>query len=126
MIRTPDGTGGSTFAEFAIWTPQAAQITEMEPTIEMIATQENLNQAVKVKVRYNPEVTIELGDKFKWRGFTFNSIRIKVDRIKRMQEIIATSEIETNDREDTTGSLIEWDGGNPNTTFTIDVDGGSV
>lgn len=98
--RVPDGTGGATYVNIDRWTPQAAQVEEMEPTIEMIATQETLSQVVKVKIRYNPEQEIVLGDKFRWRGFVFNTIRIKVDRIKRFQYLIATAEIETNDRND--------------------------
>lgn len=98
--RIPDGTGGGEYIDLDRWTPQAAQVEEMEPTIEMIATQETLSQVVKVKIRYNPEQEIVLGDKFRWRGFVFNTIRIKVDRIKRFQYLIATSEIETNDRND--------------------------
>ena len=117
-----DGMGGNISTEVTIWEPQGAEVQEMRPSVELIATQQNISQVIRIRCRYNPEVSIKVGDKIEWRGFTFNSLLPTVDRRTRMMEIMAVSEIETTDREVTDGI---WDGGGPSTEFTQTIDGGA-
>jgi len=121
------GPLGNTPTEVTIWQPQGAEVQEMKPSIEMIATQQNINQVIRIRCRYNPEISVKIGDKIEWRGFIFNSLLPTVDRRTRMMEIMAVSEIETTDREQSTseGDYV-WDGGSPDTVFTSEIDGGEL
>ena len=126
-ILTDDGMGGSTSTEVTIWEPQGANIQEMKPNPEIVATQLNISQVIRIRCRYNPEISIRLGDKVEWRGFTFNTLLPTVDRRSRMMEIMAVSEIETTDRENhASNEVIVWDGGSPDTEFEINIDGGQL
>ncbi len=126
-VLVPDGMGGSIPTEETIWEPQGADVREMRPSTELIATQQNISQVILIRCRYNPEIAIKIGDKIEWRGFVFNSLLPTVDRRTRMMEIMAVSEIETTDREKATsdGTYI-WDGGSPDTIFTNEIDGGKL
>ena len=122
---TPDPMGGSTATEETIWEPQGAEVKEMRPWAELIATQQNISQVIRIRCRYNPEIAIKIGDKIEWRGFIFNSLLPTVDRRTRMMEIMAVSEIETTDREPVNAVTV-WDGGNASTVFGKIIDGGKA
>lgn len=117
-----DGMGGNVSTEVTIWQPQGVSVEELKPSEELVATQQNISQLIRIKCRYNPEISIKIGDKIEWRGFIFNTLLPTVDRRTRMMEIMAVSEIETTDREVTDGI---WDGGGPSTEFTQAIDGGT-
>ena len=121
----PDPMGGSTATEETVWEPQGAEVKEMRPSTELIATHQNISQVIRIRCRYNPEIAIKIGDKISWRGFIFNSLLPTVDRRTRMMEIMAVSEIETTDREVPTSETV-WDGGGASSTFDNFVDGGSA
>lgn len=127
-VLIPNSSGGSTAMESTVWEPQGAKVVEVRPSIDIIATQPNLDMLVKVECRYNPEIPILHGDKIEWRGFIFTSLKPRVDRIKRMMEIFAFSEIETSSRENETSSESETviDGGNFGDESTGVIDGGSL
>lgn len=124
-ILVPDGMGGSIPTEETIWEPQGAEVREMRPSTELIATQQNISQVIRIRCRYNPEIAIKIGDKIEWRGFTFNSLLPTVDRRTRMMEIMAVSEIETTDREVPQPDNV-WDGGSASTVFGNIIDGGKA
>lgn len=121
----PDDMGGSIPAEETIWEPQGAEVKEMRPSTELIATQQNISQVIRIRCRYNPEIAIKIGDKISWRGFVFNSLLPTVDRRTRMMEIMAVSEIETTDREVPQPDNV-WDGGSASTVFGNIIDGGKA
>ena len=98
-VLVPDGMGGSIPTEVTIWQPQGVSVEELKPSEELVATQQNISQLIRIKCRYNPEIAIKIGDKAEWRGFIFNTLLPTVDRRTRMMEIMAVSEIETTDRE---------------------------
>lgn len=122
---TPDPMGGSIPTEETIWEPQGASVQEMKPSSELVATQQNISQVIRIRCRYNPEIAIKIGDKIEWRGFVFNSLLPTVDRRTRMMEIMAVSEIETTDREVSQPDNV-WDGGSANTVFGNIIDGGKA
>lgn len=124
-VLVPDGMGGSIPTEETIWEPQGAEVREMKPSTELIATQQNISQVIRIRCRYNPEIAIKIGDKIEWRGFTFNSLLPTVDRRTRMMEIMAVSEIETTDREVHQSDNV-WDGGSASTVFGNIIDGGKA
>lgn len=126
-VYTPDGMGGNIPTEITVWEPQGASVEELKPNAEMVATQQNISQVIRIKCRYNPEISIVIGDKIEWRGFVFNTLLPTVDRRTRMMVIMAVSEIETTDRENNadTGDTI-LDGGSPDTEFSNEIDGGTV
>ena len=78
--------------------PKGADVKELQPSIDVIATQQNISMLIEVKIRYNPEVAILNGDKIYWRGFTFNALAPKVDPFRDYIYIKAFSEIETTNR----------------------------
>ena len=122
-----DGMGGNIPTEVTIWQPQGVSVEELKPSEELVATQQNISQLIRVKCRYNPEISIRIGDKIEWRGFIFNTLLPTVDRRTRMMEIMAVSEIETTDREqETTPGDYVWDGGSPDTVFQNEIDGGEL
>ncbi len=125
ITLVPDGMGGSIPTEETIWEPQGAEVQEMRPSTELIATQQNISQVIRIRCRYNPEIAIKIGDKIEWRGFTFNSLLPTVDRRTRMMEIMAVSEIETTDREVPQPDNV-WDGGSASTVFGNIIDGGKA
>lgn len=104
-IYEPDGMGGNVPTEITVWEPQGASVEELKPNPELIATQQNISQVIRVKCRYNPEISILVGDKIEWRGFIFNTLLPTVDRRTRMMVIMAVSEIETTDRENDMGEI---------------------
>lgn len=124
-VLVPDGMGGSIPTEETIWEPQGAEVREMLPSTELIATQQNISQVIRIRCRYNPEIAIKIGDKISWRGFIFNSLLPTVDRRTRMMEIMAVSEIETTDREVPQPDNV-WDGGSASTVFGKIIDGGKA
>ena len=94
-IYEPDGAGGQIYTDVVIWEPQGAKVEQVSINNEIIASQENINTVIKVTCRYNPEIDILAGDKILWRGYLFNGLRPKVDRIKRTMVIMATAQKES-------------------------------
>lgn len=95
---TQDDTGELVNSEELYYSPKAASVEEVRPSVDVIAQQQNISQLIKIRLRYNPEISIHNGDKIYWRGFRFNSLAPKVDRYRRYVEILAFSEMETTDR----------------------------
>lgn len=100
VTTTQDVDGELVNSESTYYEPQGAQVTELQPSVDVIAQQQNLTTIIEVKLRYNPEVSIINGDKIEWRGFRFNALSPKVDPLRRWVTIKAFSEIETTDREE--------------------------
>lgn len=100
--QTQTGTdqfGNPVFEWVTYYEPKAVELWELEPSLDVIEQQENQTSYIRIKMRYNPEDPTILGDRIVWRGFSFHSIRTKVDRVKRKIEILCTSEMETTYRE---------------------------
>lgn len=93
-----DGAGGNTFTEVLIWSPPAATVREVSVSVDFIVSQPNLKTLFEVTCRYNPEVSIIVGDKIRWRGFTLTILKPIPDRIKRQMKITAYAEVETSNR----------------------------
>lgn len=85
--------------EQVIYQPSGAEVQEVTPSMDLIAQQANLNTLIRVKIRYNPEIPIRIGDKIEWRGFRFNSLTMKVDPRRTWVMINAMSEMETTQRD---------------------------
>jgi len=84
--------------ETTYYQPKGASVKEITPSIDVIAQQQNITSLIEVKLRYNPEKSIQNGDKIEWRGFRFNALTPKVDPLRRWITIKAFSEIETTNR----------------------------
>lgn len=91
-------TGDNINVETTYYSPKAAQVTEVRSSVDVIAQQQNITQLLKVKLRYNPEVTILNGDFIEWRTYRFTNLSFKVDPLRRYIEVMAFSEIESTDR----------------------------
>lgn len=91
-------TGDNVNVETVYYSPKAAQVTELKSSVDVIAQQQNITQFLKVKLRYNPEVTILNGDFVVWRTYRFTNLSFKVDPFRKWIEIMAFSEIESTDR----------------------------
>lgn len=98
VTQTQDGSGELINSEAVFFSPQAAIVKELSPSVDVIVQQENITALIQVELRYNPEIAIIAGDKIEWRGFRFNALAPKVDRFRRWITIKAFSEIETTNR----------------------------
>lgn len=92
-------TGDLVNTEVVYYDPKGADVKEISPSVDVMFSQQNISMAIEVKIRYNPTVFIENGDKISWRSFTFNALAPKVDPFRTYIIIRAFSEIETTDRE---------------------------
>lgn len=93
-----DASGQLVNSENAYYSPRGAMVREVQPSVDVIAQQQNITTLIEVKLRYNPEISILNGDKIEWRGFRFNALAPMVDPLRRWITIKAFSEIETTDR----------------------------
>lgn len=100
VTPTQDENGDLTNQETIIYHPSGAEVVEINPSIDLIAQQANINSIIRVKIRYNPEIPIRIGDKIEWRGFRFNSLTMKVDPRRTYVLINAMSEMETTQRDE--------------------------
>ena len=98
VTQTQDGSGQLVNTEAVFFSPKAAIVKELSPSVDVIVQQQNITALIQVELRYNPEIAILNGDKIEWRGFRFNALAPKVDRYRRWITIKAFSEIETTDR----------------------------
>lgn len=99
VSQSQDETGQLVNVETVYFEPKAAIVEELKSSVDVIVQQQNINQLIRIILRYNKSIAILNGDKVEWRGFRFNALAPKVDRFRRYIEIIAFSEIETTDRE---------------------------
>ena len=96
-IRTSNGSGGHTTTYEDVLNTFAA-VEEVSSNPYLIASQENIDQMVKITIRYRPVIPIENGYRAVWRGFNFTVNNIKVDPLRTKIEILVHSEIETSAR----------------------------
>jgi|SRR5690554_4682422 len=75
-----------------------AKVTEIQPSADVIVSQENTNNLVEIIIRYRPDHNLKIGYKIEWRDFTFTLNRFKVDPARVGITITATSEIEQTER----------------------------
>lgn len=75
-----------------------AAVEEVSSNPYLIANQENIDQLVKITIRYRPVIPIENGYRVVWRGFNFIVNNIKVDPLRTKIEILVHSEMETSMR----------------------------
>lgn len=93
--QTPDG-GSET-----VWDTihdTYADVEEVRPSVDVIAQQQNIQIMIRVRIRYNPELSIKNGDRIEWRGFILVAMAPKVDPLRRWIEFVAHSEIEETER----------------------------
>lgn len=96
-VRTPNGSGGyeTTYEDFL---NTYAAVTEINPSADVIASQQDLKTLVQFKIRYRPE-NIKIGYRIIWRDFIFTvASSMKVDHLRTTITITAASEIETSER----------------------------
>ena len=87
----------------AVWSdyykPLAVSVKEVRPSLDIVAQQQGGSMYIEVIMRYNPEMTLIIGDRIIWRGINFNSIQPPiVDRVKRMVKILCIADIESSGR----------------------------
>lgn len=75
-----------------------AEVVEMKSDPELIASQENVAQLVKFRIRYRTDVVIKNGDYLTWRGQVFIVNNIKVDPLRTSIEMIVKSVMDTTER----------------------------
>jgi hypothetical protein len=126
VTQSQDSTGQLVNTELIYYEPKGAYVREITPSNDLIIQQENISTLIEVKIRYNPEIAIILGDKIEWRGFRFNALAPKIDPMRNWIMIKAFSEIETTDRSGGDIPDINWDGGSPGSTYEYSVDGGII
>lgn len=75
-----------------------AKVEEIRSNPLLITDQENIDNLVKITIRYRPVIPIENGYRAVWRGFNFVVNNIKVDAYRTKIEIMVHSEMETSNR----------------------------
>lgn len=75
-----------------------AAVEEVSSNPYLIAQQENIDQLVRITIRYRPIVPLQNGYRAVWRGFNFIVNNIKVDPLRTKIEILVHSEMETSMR----------------------------
>lgn len=96
-VREQNETGG-TKTTYDVIVRTYASVTEVVPSSEVIASQENLKTLVRIKIRFRP-THIKIGDIIEWRGFTYKvASSMKVDTLRTTIEITAVSQMETTKR----------------------------
>lgn len=98
-VKTENPAGGWS-TEWVKVHDTLAQVAEKKPSLDVIAQQENISTFIEIKIRFNPNVNIKIGDRIEWRGFYFTSMKPLVDFLRTTITILAFSEIETTDRSD--------------------------
>lgn len=98
VSQTQDETGQLVNVETVYFEPKAAIVEELKSSVDVIVQQQNITQLIKVRFRYNPEISILNGDFIIWRTYRFTNLSFKVDRYRRWIEVMAFSEIETTGR----------------------------
>lgn len=98
-LRTPIGGGSHDTTYPTVKLNTFAAVVEARSNPEMIANQENIVNYVHFKIRYRPEVFLNIGDRLTWRGFYFIVNNIKVDYLRTQIDIYVNSEMETSSRE---------------------------
>ena len=96
-VKVSNGSGG--FDD--TWTDVLdtfAAVEEVRSNPYLIGGQENIDQLVKITIRYRPVIPIENGYRAVWRGFNFIVNNIKVDPLRTKIEILVHSEMETSMR----------------------------
>lgn len=96
-IRVSNGSGGfeTTYEEVL---DTFASVKEVRSNPYLIANLEDIDQLVKITIRYRPVIPILNGYRAVWRGFNFIVNDIKVDPLRTKIEILVHSEIETSSR----------------------------
>ena len=75
-----------------------AAVEEVSSNPYLIANQENIDNLVRITIRYRPGIPIQNGYRAVWRGFNFIVNNIKVDPLRTKIEILVHSEMETSMR----------------------------
>lgn len=96
-VKTENPAGGWT-TDWVTVHETLAKVEEKKPSLDVIAQQENMSTFIEIKIRFNPNVNIKIGDRITWRGFVFTSMKPTVDMLRTTITILAFSEIETTDR----------------------------
>lgn len=94
-VQQPDGGMETVWATLH---ETFASVAEKRPSVDVIAQQQNIQTLIEIKIRYNPEVNIQAGDRIEWRGFYFMSMAPKVDPLRREILFTAYSEMEETER----------------------------
>lgn len=97
-IRTSIGGGGFDTTYQTILNTYAA-VHEQRSRGELIASQDNIINYVHFKIRYRPDIFLNISDRLTWRGFTYIVNNIKVDYLRTQIDIYVDAEMETSSRE---------------------------
>lgn len=81
-----------------------AAVTEQRSNPEMVADQENIYNYVHFKIRYRPDIFLNISDRLVWRGFNYVVNNIKIDYRRTQIDIYVNSEMETSSREPVTST----------------------
>ncbi|AGO48015.1 phage head-tail joining protein [Cellulophaga phage phi12:1] len=86
MQPTQNDSGGSDFDQVE-YLKTYAQVEELSSSPELLASQENVKQVVRVRIRYRKETNFINGDLMTWRGFKFVLNNFKVDPFRTYIEM---------------------------------------
>jgi len=98
-LRIPKGGGAYDTTYPTVKLNTFASVTEQRSNPELVADQENIINYVHFKIRYRPDVFLNIADRLTWRGFHYIINNIKVDPVRTQIDIYVNSEMETSSRE---------------------------
>lgn len=97
-IRTSIGGGGFETTYQTILNTFAS-VNEERSNGQLIANQESIINYVHFKIRYRPDIFLNISDRLTWRGFTYIVNNIKVSYFRTQIDIYCNSEMDTSSRE---------------------------
>lgn len=68
-VQKPSGGWTTTYAD--VLNPMYCDVRQMQPSADMIASQETLMQPFQFVTRYRTDIVFEIGDRITWRGRYF-------------------------------------------------------
>lgn len=95
--RTSNQSGGYSTKYVKVLSTYAS-VREIQPSADVIASQENTISLTEFIIRYRPEYNLKIGYRIVWRDFNFTLNRFKVDPARTTIIITANSEIEETER----------------------------
>lgn len=96
--RTPIG-GGDFDTTYQTILNTFAAVNEERSNGQLIANQESIINYVHFKIRYRPDIFLNITDRLTWRGFTYIINNIKVSYTRTQIDIYCNAEMETSSRE---------------------------
>ena len=94
-VLIPDGSGGFTQGTPVTVMTTYADVNQMKPSVDIIATQANFIQPFSFKIRYRIDIELQIGDRLEWRNRSFEILGFDWDMMRTYITISAKTQNES-------------------------------